>query len=58
MSGAVPFTDETIPILESLANLNPKTLACMHGSSFAGDCGEALRDFGTILERINGKTGH
>ena len=58
MSGAVPFTDETIPILESLANLNPKTLACMHGSSFAGDCGEALRDFGTVLERINGKTGH
>ena len=33
MSGAVPFTDETIPILESLANLNPKTLACMHGSA-------------------------
>ena len=45
MSGAVPFTDETIPILESLANLDPKTLACMHGSSFAGDCGEALLGF-------------
>lgn len=54
MSGAVPFTKETRPILDSLADLNPRTLACMHGSSFSGDCGQALRDFGELLERLNG----
>ena len=54
MSGAVPFTRETRPILNSLADLNPKTLACMHGSSFSGDCAQALREFGDVLERLNG----
>jgi hypothetical protein len=54
MSGAVPFTKDTRPILNSLADLNPKTLACMHGSSFSGDGGQALRDFGEVLERLNG----
>lgn len=54
MSGSVPFTSETRPILESLAALQPKTLACMHGSSFTGDCAQALRDFGGILERLSG----
>lgn len=54
MSGAVPFTKETRPILNSLADLNPRTLACMHGSSFSGNCGQALRDFGELLERLNG----
>jgi flavorubredoxin len=57
MSGAVPFTKETRPILNSLADLNPKTLACMHGSSFEGDCGQALRDFGEVLERLSGRHG-
>lgn len=54
MSGSVPFTKETRPILNGLADLNPKTLACMHGSSFEGDCGQALRDFGEVLERLSG----
>lgn len=58
MSGAVPFTGETIPILERLAAMNPTTLACMHGSSFTGDGGQVLRDFGTILQRLNSKNGH
>lgn len=58
MSGAVPFTDETLPILESLAALNPVTLACMHGSSFNGDGGQALREFGAMLENLNAKNGH
>ena len=56
MSGSVPFTKETRPILNGLADLNPKTLACMHGSSFEGECGQALRDFGEVLERLSG--GH
>ena len=31
------------PTLNQLADLNPKTLAIMHGSSFSGDGGAALR---------------
>lgn len=54
MSNSVPFTKETRPILNGLADLNPRTLACMHGSSFEGDCGQALRDFGEVLERLSG----
>ena len=44
-------------ILDSLAALQPKTLACMHGSSFSGDGAQALRDFGEVLERLNGVSG-
>jgi len=57
MAGSVPFTSETRPILDSLAALQPKTLACMHGSSFSGDGAQALRDFGEVLERLNGVSG-
>lgn len=39
-SSLAPSTPATI---ERLANLAPRTLALMHGSSFTGDCGSALR---------------
>lgn len=52
MSHSVPFTRETRKILNGLADLAPKTLACMHGSSFSGDGATALRDLGGVLERI------
>ncbi|MBI05097.1 MAG: MBL fold metallo-hydrolase [Pelagibacteraceae bacterium] len=55
MSRAVPFTDETLPIIENLAALRPKTLACMHGSSFAGNGGQVLLDFGAMLKRLNAR---
>ena len=38
------LTPSTAPTMRSLAELNPRTLALMHGPSFAGDCGGALRD--------------
>ena len=57
MAGSVPFTHETRPMLEKLAALNPATLACMHGSSFAGDGAQALRDLGVVLERNFGPDG-
>jgi flavorubredoxin len=52
MAQSVPFTSETRPILDRLAALEPATLACMHGSSFAGDGAGALRDLGAMLERV------
>lgn len=36
-SGAISLTPATAPTLRRLAQLRPRTLALMHGSSFAGD---------------------
>ena len=47
----VPFTPKTRSRLETLAALEPRLLATMHGSSFAGDGGAALRAAGDVLER-------
>lgn len=58
MAGSVPYTHETKPILEGLAALAPRTLACMHGSSFAGDGAQALRDLGDVLKRNFGPEGN
>ena len=37
-------------VARSLADLAPRTLACMHGSSFAGDGGAALRDLAAAYD--------
>ena len=37
--------------VRQLAALNPRTLALMHGPSFAGDCAAALRDLGDDYDR-------
>ena len=36
--------------LEKLAAFQPKTLACMHGSAWAGDGAALLRELGRALE--------
>jgi flavorubredoxin len=40
--GQTALTPNTAPTIRKLAALDPSTLAVMHGSSFAGDCQEAL----------------
>jgi flavorubredoxin len=47
----VPFTPKTRDRLETLAALEPRLLAAMHGSSFSGDGAAALRAAGDMLER-------
>ena len=47
-----PYTIHTEKILSSLAELNPKTLATMHGSSFVGDCNQALLDLNTVMKEL------
>jgi flavorubredoxin len=42
MFRATSLTPSTAPTIRRLAELNPTTLAIMHGSSFAGDCAGAL----------------
>ena len=48
----VPYTALTAQNLRKLAELNPKTLAIMHGSSFAGDCAQALADLNVMLRDV------
>lgn len=54
MAGSVPYTHRTGEIIDGLAALAPATLACMHGSSFAGDGARALRELGDVLAQCFG----
>ncbi|HUA15855.1 MAG TPA: MBL fold metallo-hydrolase [Verrucomicrobiae bacterium] len=51
----VPYTSLTAQNLRKLADLNPKTLAIMHGSSFSGDCVRALHDLNVMLREVFGQ---
>ncbi len=50
----VPYTHHTGRILETLAALQPKTLATMHGSTYYGDGSKALRELGTVMREVLG----
>lgn len=51
MFGFSSLTPRTGPTLRRLAELAPRTLALMHGSSFTGDCAQALRDLAGHYDR-------
>ncbi|HEY8751366.1 MAG TPA: MBL fold metallo-hydrolase [Tepidisphaeraceae bacterium] len=50
----MPYTPNTRPLLESLAALKPQTLATMHGSSFTGNCAQALLDLDAVMKQTLG----
>jgi flavorubredoxin len=50
----MPYTPLTARNLKKLADLGPKTLAIMHGSSFTGDGARALKDFDVTLREVFG----
>lgn len=49
-----PYHPNTKKLLYSLADLQPKTLATMHGSSFHGDCSKALKDLNEVMKNFWG----
>ena len=51
----VPYTPTTAHNLKRLADLKPKTLAIMHGSSFSGDCARALSDLDAVYREVFGQ---
>ena len=51
---AYPYTEQTGETLRRLALLKPKTLAVMHGSSFAGDGEKALDDLAVVMHEVLG----
>lgn len=50
----VPYTHHTGRILGTLAELKPKTLAAMHGSTYHGDGAQALRDLANVMRDVLG----
>jgi flavorubredoxin len=51
----VPYSPLTARNLKKLAELKPKTLAIMHGSSFTGDCVQALDDLDVAMRDVFGQ---
>ncbi len=47
-----PYTHNTGKLLFSLADLKPNTLATMHGSSYNGNCSQALKDLDSVMKEI------
>jgi flavorubredoxin len=50
----VPYNHLTSKNLRKLAELKPKTLAIMHGSSFRGDCARALGELDQVYRQVFG----
>lgn len=50
----LPYTNKTGEILGSLAELKPRTLATMHGSTFSGDGEKAIHDLAGVFEELYG----
>jgi len=50
--GYMPYTCHTEPLLRRLAELQPRTLAVMHGSSYTGDGGQALSDLAGLVRSV------
>jgi flavorubredoxin len=50
--GASCLTPRTAPTMRALGDLNPATLAIMHGSSFRGDGRQALYDLADRYEKL------
>lgn len=51
----IPCTPQTESIIQKLADLDPGTLAIMHGSSFSGNGGQALRTLSASIRDVFGK---
>jgi flavorubredoxin len=54
LANYVPYTPLTGRLINGLADLNPKILAAMHGSSFHGDGHRVLQDLHTVYREVFG----
>ena len=50
----LPYTTNTEKILSRLADLKPKTIASMHGSTYVGDGGSAILDLAQAMKDVLG----
>ncbi len=56
LANDMPYTPYTVSSLHRLAELEPQTLALMHGSSFRGDGREAIISLAEIIKDTIGKS--
>jgi flavorubredoxin len=49
----MPYTTQTDVVLDGLAELQPRTLAPHHGSSFSGDGARVLHDLTQVLHQVH-----
>ncbi len=54
LAHGLPFTPHTLPTLRRLAELQPRLLAVMHGSSYLGDGREALHGLADLHREVLG----
>ena len=52
LAGYMPYTRQTAANLQRLVDLNPATIAAMHGSSYVGDGAKALRQLGEVMKEV------
>ena len=52
LAGYMPYTRQTEANLQKLIDLEPATIAAMHGSTFKGNGAEALREFGEVMKEV------
>jgi flavorubredoxin len=52
LAGYMPYTRQTEANLQKLIELNPATIAAMHGSSYIGNGKQALQDFGAVMREL------
>lgn len=50
----VPYTQHTGRQMQAVAELSPKTLAIMHGSSYSGDGKRAIQDLASVFKEVLG----
>ncbi len=48
----MPYTPYTKTLLAGLADLKPRTLAAMHGSTYVGDGAQALHDLNVVMRDV------
>jgi flavorubredoxin len=52
LAGYMPYTRQTEKNLQKLIDLQPTTIAAMHGSSYTGDGSKALRELGEVMKEV------
>jgi len=55
LQNSISYSSTTERQMVKLAGLQPKTLAIMHGSSFAGDGRNAIRNLASVMKEVLGK---
>ena len=50
----MPYTKDTEKVLQHLAELKPRTIATMHGSTYVGDGERAFRDLAVVMKEVLG----